>query len=177
VLAPDYADGRGPRIRPRLEIIGNSAPPWARWPGVWGSSDSSPQGPANHGQWTDPSGFHRDAAARAGARARAERAALAAAPPAAPAPRITVRRVEDRAVVRYRFPARLRADAARPAWIVVSVDSPDDDLPPATQGFPTPRASGVVAHPLPLEDKRYVVRASAYSQDAVASRVVSAPVP
>jgi hypothetical protein len=176
-LPPDYADGRGPRIRPRLEIIGNSGPPWARWPGVWGSSETSPRGPANHRQWTDPGGFHRDAAARAGARARAERAALAAPGPAAPpAPRIAARRVEDRAVVDYRFPARLRSGVARPAWIVVSVDSPADDLPPATQGFPTPRPAGVVAHPLPLEDRRYVVRACAYSQDAVASRVVTAQV-
>ena len=101
----------------------------------------------------------------------------AGAPPAPPAPRITVHRLEDRAVVDYRFPARLRSGVARPAWIVIAVDGLDDDLPPATYGFPVRAAHGVVAHPLALEDRSYLVRATAYSEDAVASRVVTAPVP
>ena len=86
-------------------------------------------------------------------------------------------RLEDRAVVDYRFPARLRSGVARPAWIVIAVDGLDDDLPPATYGFPVRAAHGVVAHPLALEDRSYLVRATAYSEDAVASRVVTASVP
>jgi hypothetical protein len=170
-LPPDYADGAGPRIRPRLEIVGDAAPGWASWPGLWGSSDTSPRGPATKRQWSDPGAFHD--AAREGA------AGLAPAPgaPAPPAPRITVHRLEDRAVVDYRFPARLRSGVAPPSWIVIAVDGLDDDLPPATYGFRVRGAHGVVAHPLPLQDRRYLVRATAYSEEAVASRVVSAPVP
>ncbi len=171
---PDYADGRGPRVRPRLEIIGDTAPGWASWPGIWGSSDSSPRGPATKRQWTDPGGFHQ-------ATEDDQRAREAADPPpplpAPPAPRITVRRLEDRAVVDYRFPARLRSGVARPASIAIAVEGRDDDLPPATYGFTVRGAHGVVAHPLPLGDGRYVVRATAYSDDAVASRVVTAQLP
>jgi hypothetical protein len=176
-LPPDYADGRGPRVRPRLEIIGDAAPGWAGWPGLWGSSDTSPRGPVTKRQWTDPGGFHRDVAdAQSGMRAARDRAA-AMATPGPPAPRITVHRLEDRAVVAYRFPVRLRSGVARPAWVVVAVDGRDDDLPPATYAFPVPTARGVVAHPLPLDDRPYLVRVTAYSEDAVAGRVVTAPVP
>jgi hypothetical protein len=174
---PDYADGRGPRVRPRLEIIGDTAPGWASWPGLWGSSGSSPRGPSTKRQWTDPGGFHQ-AVAEAQLQAEAARAeAVATAPPAPPAPRITVHRLEDRAVVDYRFPARLRSGVARPAWVVIAVDGKDDDLPPATYGFRARAAHGMVAHPLPLGEGRYVVRATAYSDEEVASRVVTAPVP
>jgi hypothetical protein len=175
---PDYADGRGPRVRPRLEIIGDTGPAWAGWPGIWGSSDSSPRGPATKRQWTDPGGFHQAVAGAQGrAGAAAGRAGAAAPTPAPPAPRIAVHRLEDRAVVDYRFPARLRSGVARPAWLVIAVDGKDDDLPPATYAFPVRAAHGVVAHPLPLEPGRYVVKATAYSDDGVASRVVSSPVP
>jgi hypothetical protein len=176
-VPPDYADGRGPRVRPRLEIIGDTAPGWASWPGLWGSSGTSPRGPATKRQWTDPGGFHRAVQADQIEVAAAQDRAGAGPTPAPPAPRITVHRLDDRAVVDYRFPARLRSGVARPAWIVIAVDGRDDDLPPATYGFRVRAARGVVAHPLPLDDGRYVVRATAYSEDAVAGRVVTAPVP
>ena len=104
---------------------------------------------------------------------------MAAAPPAAPpAPRIAATRTGGHALVTYRFPSRLPAGAARPAWIVVSLDAPDDERPPATHGFPVHAASGAVAHPTPLEEgRRYVVRAAAYSEDETASRVVSTALP
>jgi hypothetical protein len=176
-VPPDYADGGGPRIRPRLEIIGDAAPGWASWPGVWGSSGTSPRGPATKGQWNDPGRFHRDAAAGPPAAGPAPGAAPPPASPPPPAPRIAVHRLEDRAVVDYRFPDRLRSGVAPPSWIVIAVDGLDDDLPPATYGFPVRGAHGVAAHPLPLDDGPYVVRATAYSEAAVASRVVTAPVP
>jgi hypothetical protein len=43
----------------------------------------------------------------------------------------------------------------------VTVDSPDDALPPATYTHPVEGSAGEFEHPLPLEDKRYEVRASA----------------
>jgi hypothetical protein len=176
-VPPDYADGRGPRVRPRLEIIGDAAPAWAGWPGLWGSSGTSPRGPSTKRQWTDPGGFHREVEADQAELAAAAGTAAAAAPPAPPAPRIAVHRVEDRAVVDYRFPARLRSGAARPAWVVIAVEGRDDDLPPATYAFRVRAPRGVVAHPLPLEEGRYRVRATAYSEDGVASRVTTKPVP
>jgi hypothetical protein len=176
-LPPDYADGRGARVRPRLEIIGDAAPGWAGWPGFWGSSGTSPRGPVTKRQWADPGGFHRDAAgAQSGLRAARERAVAMATPPP-PAPRITVHRLEDRAVVDYRFPARLRSGVSRPSWIVIAVDGQQDDLPPATYAFPVRTAHGVVAHPRALDDRPHLVRATAYSEDAVAGRVVTARVP
>ncbi len=172
-VPPDYADGRGERVRPRLEIIGDSAPAWASWPGLWGSSGTSPRGPVTKRQWTDPGGFHRAIEDAESGPAPAP----GPPPPSPPAPRITAHRLEDRAVVDYRFPARLGSGAALPAWIVIAVEGRDDGLPPATYAFPVRAAHGVVAHPLPLGEGAYVVRATAYGEDGVASRVVSAPVP
>ena len=67
--------------------------------------------------------------------------------------------------------------AARPERIVVSVDTPDDDLPPASHAFTVRTRSGVFAHPLRLEDERYVVRAVAYSDDGIQSRPVIEELP
>ena len=112
-LPPDYADGKGEKKRPVLETISN-ATSWVPWPGKWGSSDSSPRGPAQHGQWRDPAAWHREVSS-ASVRSTRARARAAPSPPEPPAPTLTVRRVEDRAVVEYSFPARLSAGAALPA--------------------------------------------------------------
>jgi hypothetical protein len=176
-VPPDYVDGKGPRVRPKLEVVSDEKPRWTLWPGKWGSSEASPTGPSQKGQWREPTAFHVE---HGGAVVRGrgrKRARPAPSLPAPPAPALSVQRVDDRAVVSYRFPQRLRDDAAKPVRLVVSVDSPDDDLPPSSQTFAIRAPSGVVAHSLPLEDKRYVVRAVAYSEDGVASKVVSARVP
>jgi Vacuolar protein sorting-associated protein 62 len=174
-LPPDYADGKGELLRPKLEVISDE-PGWVLWPGKWGSSDSSPDGPSQKARWGAPAAYHAEIGAEA-TRTRARRGRAGperAAPPAPPRPDLSVQRVEDRVMVTYRFPERLRASVARPERLAVSVDSPDDDLPPATQAFTVRTAAGVVAHSLPLEDKRYVVRAVAYSPDGVESKVVTA---
>jgi len=62
-------------------------------------------------------------------------------------------------VISYRVPEAKGRPA--PVQLVVTIDSPDDALPPATYAFPVERAAGEVEHPVPLEDKPYVVRASA----------------
>jgi hypothetical protein len=168
---PDYADGKGPRIRPALEVISDAGPSWARWPGKWGSSDSSPRGPGTKKQWTQPAAYHQEVSERFALEA------LEAAPerppaPAPPAPKLEVRRVHDQFIVDYSFP-RLRADAARPERIVVSVDTTDDDLPPSTYAYTVRAPTGVIAHPARLEDGRYIVRGVAYSEDGVQSRTVT----
>jgi len=170
-LPPDYADGKGPRIRPTLEVISDAGPRWVRWPGKWGSSDASPRGPSTKKQWRSPSAYHAELAARA----ISARAAPTRAPAAPPAPTVSARRVEDHVVVGYRFPP-LRGGAARPDRLVVSVDTPDDDLPPSSQAFNVRAPSGVLAHPAPLQEDRYLVRVVAYSEDGVQSRMVSVDV-
>jgi hypothetical protein len=170
---PDYADGKGPSIRPALEVISDDGPGWALWPGKWGSSEASPTGPAQKGQWHKPTAFHLECGGVTRGRVR-KRPRPAPVVPVPPDPKLTFSRVEDQLVVRYEFPQKLSPGAARPERLVVSVDTPDDDLPPASHSFTVRTRTGVFAHPLRLEDKRYVVRAVAYSEDGVASNVVSA---
>jgi len=168
-LPPDYADGKGPSVRPALDVLADVSPSWVAWPGKWGSSDSSPRGPSQHKQWHHPAAFHADVAERV--------AAPRALPPAPPAPEIEVRRLDDHAVVTYRFPS-VADDQARPARLVVSVDTPDDDVPPSTHSFPVRGPSGVVAHPAKLEPgTRYVVRAVASSDEGVQGELSTAEVP
>jgi hypothetical protein len=97
--------------------------------------------------------------------------------PVPPAPELTFERVDDQLVVKYEFPQRLRSGAARPERIVVSVDTPEDDLPPASHAFTVRTRSGVFAHPMRLDDSRYVVRTVAYSEDGVQSKLVETDLP
>jgi Vacuolar protein sorting-associated protein 62 len=176
-LPPDYSDGKGPLIRPAFEAISDQEPGWTGWPGKWGSSDSSPTGPSQKGQWSDPTAFHVElggAATRGRVRRRARPTPTLPAPPA---PELSFSRLEDQVVVKYEFPKRLRAGAARPERIVVSVDTPDDNLPPASHAFTVRTRSGVFAHPMRLEDKHYVVRTISYSEEGVQSTLVSADLP
>ena len=87
------------------------------------------------------------------------RGAPRAGPEGPPQPEISARREGDHAVIAY----RLSKAAGRPAaaQLVVTIDSPDDELPPATYSFPVDGASGEVEHPVPLEHRPYVVRATA----------------
>ena len=172
-VPPDYANGKGPRVRPALEVITDNGPGWALWPGKWGSSDSSPRGPVDKGQWSDPAGFHEEVGGSLTRARPRPRAVPAAPPPAPPAPKIKVRRVEDRALVEYSFP-KTATGAALPEQLVVSVDSPDDDLPPSTQAFDVKARTGAVVHPTRLADKRYVVQVVAYSEKGMESEAVSA---
>lgn len=168
-LFPDYADGKGAKVRPALEVIDETTS-WVAWPGKWGSSESSPRGPAQHRQWADPAGFHREVA---GAAVRSRARARASAPAAPPAPAMTARVVAGRALVEYRFPERLPADSSMPTRIAISVDRLDDDMPPVTHAFPVKGREGTAAHPLPLESGSYAVRVVAFSEEGAASPVVS----
>ena len=176
-LPPDYSDGKGPLVRPALEVIADDGPGWALWPGKWGSSDSSPTGPGRKGQWKDPTAFHVELGGSATRGKVTRRPQPTPDLPIPPAPKLTFTRVDDQVVVHYEFPKRMPPGAARPERIVVSVDTPDDDLPPASHAFTVRTRSGVFAHPLRLEDERYVVRAVAYSDDGIQSRPVTEELP
>ena len=177
-LPPDYSDGKGPLVRPALEVIADDGPGWAHWPGKWGSSDSSPTGPGLKGQWKDPTAFHVELGGSATRGKVKRRPQPTPDLPIPPAPKLTFTRVDDQVVVHYEFPERLPTGAARPERIVVSVDTPEDDLPPASHAFTVRTRSGVFAHPLRLEDdERYVVRAVAYSEEGIQSRPVTEELP
>jgi Vacuolar protein sorting-associated protein 62 len=176
-LPPDYSDGKGPLIRPTLEVASDETSAWLKWPGKWGSSDSSPTGPAEKGQWRNPTAFHLELGGVTRGRVR-KRPRPAPDVPAPPAPKVTLTRVEDQVVVRYEFPQRLPAGTARPERLVVSVDTLDDDLPPASHAVTVRTRSGVFAHPMRLEEGRgYVVRTVAYSEDGVQSTLVTTSLP
>jgi hypothetical protein len=176
-LPPDYSDGKGPLVRPTLEILTDDSPGWVHWPGKWGSSDSSPTGPGLKGQWRNPTAFHVECGGSA-TRGRVRKKVRPAPDlPAPPAPKLTYTRVDDQVVVKYSFPKRLPAGVARPERIVVSVDTPDDDLPPASHAFTVRTRSGVFAHPMRLEDRRYLIRTLAYSDDGVQSELVEYRLP
>ena len=168
-LPPDYSDGEGPLVRPALEIVSDESPRWVSWPGKWGSSDSSPTGPGMKGQWREPTAFHVECGGSATRGRVKPRARPKETPPAPPAPKVTCSRVDDQVVVTYEFPRRLPAGTARPERIVVSVDAPDDDLPPASHAFTVRARSGVLAHPMRLEPRSYVIRTVAYSDAGVQS--------
>ena len=62
----DEADGRGPRVRPRVVRVTEDAPPWMRYAGRWGGTRAgwvpgemdSPRGPAFQGvRWDDPTAW------------------------------------------------------------------------------------------------------------------------
>jgi hypothetical protein len=172
---PDYSDGKGPIVRPTLDVLADDEPGWVLWPGKWGSSDSSPTGPAQKGQWRKPTAFHVECGGATRGRVR-KRARPAPVLPVPPEPKVTVERVEDQAVIRYEFPKPLPAGAARPERLVVSIDTSDDELPPSSHAFTVrTTGAGVVAHPMRLEDKSYVVRTVAYSEDGVQGDVVETP--
>jgi hypothetical protein len=67
----DEADGKGLRVRPRVQRIAAGAPPWMAYPGPWGGARAgwvpgemdSPPGPAfqPQGRWDDPDAWARTA--------------------------------------------------------------------------------------------------------------------
>ena len=174
-VVPDYNDAKGPRIRPTVVVISDGGPPWVRWPGRWGSTprrnyleSDSPRGPMRHGQWRDPDSFHD--AARPAFRDKAGPPPTQVVPAA---PKIVVHRDGGHALIDYRFK---KPTAAQPpaAGIIVSVDAPGDDLPPATYTFPVSGLEGTVEHPLELEEGPYAVRVTAFSQGGDTSKTTTA---
>jgi hypothetical protein len=57
--------------------------------------------------------------------------------------------------------------------LIVSLDSSQDALPPATYTHRLDSMSGEIEHPLPLEEKEYEVRVSAADEDGNVSEPVS----
>jgi hypothetical protein len=160
----DVADGRrlGPPLS--LEVLHEEPQGWLAWPGRWGASakgrtttlSSSPRGPAFHAQWQDPRVLL----------GRAHETAPPASSSSLPAPEVTAAIDGDRLVVRFAFPP----SEVRPAQLLVSIDSPDEPLPPATYTFDVSATSGAVAVPAALEaKKRYGVYVTGVTRDGLPS--------
>jgi len=177
-VVPDYNDAKGARIRPDVVVLSDNGPAWVRWPGRWGSTprrnfleSDSPRGPRQHRQWREPVDFH--AAARPALRRGAAAQPAPRALPRPSAPRIVVHRDGRHAVIDYRF-RQPAAGQPPPVGIVVSIDTPDDELPPATYDFPVTGLEGSVEHPLELEPRAYVVRVTAFSKAGDAGEATTA---
>lgn len=163
----DHADGKGFRPDLTLEIAGDEDPnyAWIRWPGFWGDTkpqsgdllefldDSSPRGPAGHAQWKDPHALLTTV--KNYRHFEPGTPVSPATPPAAPtapepaAPNITLSRTPGGFLqVAYSsadWPAQLA-----PARLIVTVNSPQDPLPPIAQSLPISAAQGSVETPIEL---------------------------
>jgi hypothetical protein len=175
-VVPDHADGRGPEVsRPTLDLLAEDEPRWVAWPGRWGSSkarsvleSNSPRGPAHQEKWADPATFHEECD-----EVDPREVAPELLPPTPPAPAISARRVGERALIEYRFRSH---ELPRPAQLIVTLDSAEDGLPPATYTEAVDTLSGELEHPLPLEEQADQVRASAADERGNVSDPVSAAI-
>ena len=171
-LAPDapVADsvqGNGLRVRPHVNLISNVPPGWIDWPGVWGNSDASPSGPAQHTtQWSHPDVWLAESTRSC----TTEPKVPAAAQPRAPA--IQARRSGSSSIVTYTL-KRASEQQAKPASILVAVD-PKGRPTPITKMFRIRGRRGTVRLPIPKGRGPYIVRASTFSKQGGRSRDVSA---
>jgi hypothetical protein len=173
----DYADGKRRSPELTLELVDEAAPEygWLRWPGRWGDTKAgdnpldsdSPTGPAQHRQWNDPLVLE----------GIAQLVRKEGPPPVPPAPpQVEVAWHDGRIRLRYTtFPS---ASGQRPDGLVVTVNSPDETAPPATERFPLDAAQGVVDLATPADPShRYDVHASVATPDALASESVRVDLP
>ena len=157
----DVADGRRVTPRLRLELLGEDSPGWALWRGRWGDTQKrvqkidtpSPEGVAAHDQWDDPAALLRDAKGHE-----------TQAPPKPP--RVRVSRRAGHLVIDYDF-SRLGPGEVQPERLVVTTNSADDRLPPATDTFVLDAAiRGRIETRRALDDdKRYDVHVSAVTAE------------
>jgi hypothetical protein len=168
----DHSDGLGPRLRPRLEAIGDDSPGWVHWPGRWGSTRrrehfevDSPRGPRQQPQWWDPAQLHEEAAPWSDAIGEEG----GAAPPLL---RLEARIESNLAVVSLDF-AEPDAAAGEPARIVVAPFGQDGEVG-RSHAFPVAGVAAEVAVQLPATRRWDGVRAAVISDRGVAGETVSA---
>jgi hypothetical protein len=149
----DHADGKRHTPELTLNVVRMADPAygWITWPGFWGDTkppqhpppppfdqlnDSSPRGPGAHKQWTDPAKLLATAAPAA----QAAQGHAAAAAPAHPPPAPAVSLVRDGADLQVRYTSA----AADLAFLVVTVNSPQDPFPPTAHRFEVHDPQGTV---------------------------------
>ena len=153
----DQADGKGPRVTPALEVLGDTEPAWLLWPGAWGDTkagnspmdSSSPISPGRRTHWLNPS-------ALAGAAPAPETQPL-------PPPETTARRAGDKLVIGFDAPP----DAET---LVVAVRPKGETAPAQTHAFKLDGTRGEVE--VPAGDGDYDVWTSVAGSDGPASEGV-----
>jgi hypothetical protein len=135
----DRADGKGPRIDPKLEIVDDPQPAWLRWPGHWGDTkadgpldSNSPASPGLRRHWKDPLEL-------------IETATPTKPAPTPPPPKTIVHRVADLHVVTFQAPPDATA-------LVVATRPRGTDLPATTNAFPLDASTGAVEVPAQSDD-------------------------
>lgn len=154
----DNNDGEGMLIgEPALEVITDGSPSWVAWPGHWGNSrggglnQSSPVGPAQKSQWSDPTAFAEEAEPcfdrLEESPSRARGGPGGSDEPSVSAPTI----IDTRPVAgdRVRIDYRLGERQAGPAQLVVSIDAEGDEISPRTVALSRPKSRGHVSLPVP----------------------------
>ncbi len=147
----DHADGKGASPTIALDVVedGDPAYAWMRWPGCWGDTkptdlsplphdplDSfSPRSPGHHPQWDDP----HTLLVKARDFARFE---LAPAPTPPPAPQVVLTRAGTVLRIAYACPGW--PAGSTPAGLVVTLNSPEDPLPPIAHRVEIATPSGSV---------------------------------
>jgi hypothetical protein len=171
---PDHNDGLGPRSRPRLvDIGGEEAPGWVRWPGRWGSTrrreafeGESPYGPAHQPPWREPARFHAEARPAADAPAWTER------PP--PTPRFGAWQEGNHAILTYRF-AQRPSDQGEPGWIVAATIGEENEFGDVVHSFGIDGVDGACALPLAPGASARAVRACVASTLGTPGPTVTVP--
>ena len=170
----DHADGKGFSPEMTLELIEEDADAfrWVHWPGFWGDTRPtgwpadafSPGGLAPRKAWKDPVTLLLTA--KDHDKFLADDRAPAPALPAAP--ELTLVREGDALKISYSSPGW--SGAAEPARLVVTLNSPDDPLPPAPERIAIRSPTGTVELPGVLDrDHRYDVTVSVADADGLAS--------
>ncbi|HEX3909822.1 MAG TPA: hypothetical protein VHW67_03845 [Solirubrobacteraceae bacterium] len=182
----DYANGKRKAPQLSLEVVvdGDPAYDWISWPGMWGGTepshgldgeiaaklgiaDSSPRGPGRHDQWQDPKRL-LEKAGDVGA-LKVSTASLQAAVP--PTPTVAIAR--DGRSLRIDYSSR-----AEIAQLVVTLNSPQQPLPPAAHRVPVQHPQGTVEVDADLHDEwTYDVHVSASAPDGQSSVSVELPLP
>lgn len=175
-VLPDHNDGLGPRLRPRLEAIGDDGPGWVLWPGRWGSTRrreffeaDSPRGPREQPHWWDPLKLHREARPWEEGGFAVPGGGGFAVPPR---PRLQARREGRLAVVSYCFP-ELAAGEGEPARFVAAPFDGGEN-PSATHPFAVEGRKGSFAVHLPSGREWLGVRVAVTSDSGAPGETVAA---
>jgi hypothetical protein len=163
-VVPDHNDGRGPRVRPGLEPIGDDGPPWVLWPGRWGATrrreyfeGDSPRGPREQPCWWDPAELHREGRPWSGPQEGGSTLTDRGPAPIA----VEAQREGDLAVVNFRL-ARPAQGQREPIRIVAAPVDAEGNVG-AARAFPLEARQGSLAIQLPPEWDWQGVRACAAS--------------
>lgn len=180
----DFSDGKGGSPDIALNVVEDGDPDYAwllRWPGYWGDTvgvilpfnSTSPNAPCEHTVWKEP--HHLIDKAK---ELQAQKKAAPPAPALPPVPRgVSLLRGDGTLHVFYDS-RDWPAGAGDPAGLVVTVNSPQDPLPPTGRTLPIDSASGEVDTGIEAHDDwRYDGAVSFVDTHGVASasRQVSLP--